>query len=54
MNGESKVHPVPPFTTVRVPSPLVKKAGASRTSPQEVALVFRGDRRLVILETDFR
>ena len=54
VNGDSKVHPVPPFATVRVPSQLVRKSGASRTSPQEVALEFRGDRRLVILETYFR
>ena len=54
VNGAKAVHPVPPFTTVRVPSSLVRQPGALRNAPQEVALEFRGDRRLVLLETDFR
>lgn len=54
VDGASKVHPIPPFTTVRVASTLVRPAGSGRDATREVALTFRGDRRLVLLETDFR
>ena len=54
VNGAKAVHPVPPFSTVRVPAALVRRPGALRDAPQEVAIEFRGDRRLVLLETDFR
>ena len=54
VNGVTARHTLPPFATVRVPSTLVRQGSAGRSGPQEVALSFRGDRRLVLLETDFR
>ena len=53
VNGVGATHPVPPHTTLLVRSSLGTQS-ASRGDRQSVAVEFRGDRRLVLTETDFR
>ncbi|HKG92232.1 MAG TPA: hypothetical protein VKA84_10085, partial [Gemmatimonadaceae bacterium] len=54
LNGASTRHRVGARGTARLETPIPGNASGDTTTTTTLAITYRGDRRLVLLETDFR